>query len=143
MSFCLFCSIVRGEISAHKIYESDKVLAFLDKYPSAPGHTLIIPKTHISRVEDLTLEDAKAVFLALHNLVGGIQEAMGAPASTIGINNGREAGQEVPHVHIHIIPRNSRSEGGIIQGIVDKSKSPRQDLEDVAKKIREKLVYTS
>ena len=135
---CVFCRIIRGEIPSHKVYEDDKSLAFLDIHPSAPGHTLIIPKAHIARVEDLPEEDAEALFGALRRIVGSIQEAIGAPASTIGINNGRESGQEVPHVHIHVIPRSRGDRGGIIQGITRGHRRPgREEMERIAAKIRE------
>lgn len=114
---CIFCRIIDGTIPSFKVYEDDKVLAFLDKNPSAPGHTLIIPKTHVAHVEDLSEKDASSLFKVLHNLVGRIQDSVNAPATTIGINNGRESGQEVPHVHIHVIPRYKGDRGGIIQGI--------------------------
>ena len=139
---CVFCKIIAGEIQAHKIYEDEKTLAFLDIHPSALGHTLIIPKSHVSRVEDLSQEDADSLFSTLHKLVKTIQESVQAPASTIGINNGRESGQEIPHVHIHIIPRFPGDRGGIIQGIarpirrVDPSK-----LSEVAEKIRKRVSY--
>ena len=116
---CIFCRIIEGTIPAFKVYEDDKVFAFLDINPSAPGHTLIIPKTHVAHVEDLSEEDASSLFKVLHNLVGRIQDAVNAPAATIGINNGRESGQEVPHVHIHVIPRYRGDRGGIIQGIAE------------------------
>lgn len=114
---CIFCGIISGKVPAYRVYEDERVLAFLDIHPSAPGHTLISPKAHVARVEDLSKEDASALFKVLHSLVGRIQTAMDAPASTIGINNGSESGQEVPHVHIHIIPRFRGDRGGIIQGI--------------------------
>ena len=134
---CVFCAIVEGKIPSHKVYEDESVFAFLDIHPSAPGHTLIIPKAHVARVEDMSREDAGALFRALHGLVGGIQRAMGAPASTIGINNGRESGQEVPHVHIHVIPRHPGDRGGMIQGIARSSGSPDQEeLRGIAEKIR-------
>jgi histidine triad (HIT) family protein len=76
--------------------------------------------------------------MALHKVVGGVQEAMNAPASTIGINNGSEAGQEVPHLHIHIIPISSREEGGIIQSIVRRGGGS-GSLSENAEKIREAL----
>ena len=56
---CIFCRIIRGEIPSYKIYEDEKTLAFLDLNPSAPGHTLIIPKAHVPRVEDLSEEDVR------------------------------------------------------------------------------------
>ncbi|MCW3989625.1 MAG: HIT family protein [Candidatus Bathyarchaeota archaeon] len=137
---CIFCAIVEGKIPSHKVYEDEKTLAFLDIHPSAPGHTLVIPKAHITRVEDLPEEDARHLFAALHKIVGRIQEAMGAPASTIGINNGRESGQEVPHVHIHVIPRNRGDRGGMIQGV---SGSPQrlndEEMARIAKEIRERI----
>jgi histidine triad (HIT) family protein len=134
---CVFCAIVEGKIPSHKIYESEKVLAFLDIHLSAPGHILLIHKVHVARVEDLEREDAEALFKALHGLVGGIQRAMGAPASTIGINNGRESGQEVPHVHIHIIPRSRGDRGGIIQGLAHSSASSDQErMSCIAERIR-------
>ena len=114
---CVFCRIIPGEFPANKVYEDDRVLAFLDIHPSAPGHTLIIPKMHVARIEDMPEEDAEPFFRALHRLVGRIQAAVDAPSSTIGLNNGRESGQEVPHVHIHVIPRFSGDRGGIIQGV--------------------------
>ncbi len=137
---CVFCAIVEGRIPSHKVYEDEKTLAFLDIHPSAPGHTLVIPKAHIARVEDLPEEDARSLFAALHKIVGRIQEAMGAPASTIGINNGRESGQEVSHVHIHVIPRNRGDRGGIIQGV---SRAPQrlndEEMARIANEIRERI----
>jgi histidine triad (HIT) family protein len=134
---CVFCRIIRGEIPSHKVYEDERTLAFLDVNPSTPGHTLVIPKAHIARVEDLPEEDAEALFMALHKIVGRIQEAVGAPASTIGVNNGRESGQEVPHVHIHIIPRSRGDRGGIIQGIARPQRFiSREGLGEIADKIR-------
>ena len=114
---CVFCRIIRGELPAHKVYEDERVLAFLDIHPSAPGHTLIIPKVHEERIEDLSEEEAEAIFKVLHRLTGRIQAAVDAQSSTIGLNNGHESGQEVPHVHIHVIPRFRGDRGGIIQGI--------------------------
>ena len=138
---CIFCRIVRGEIPSYKVYEDEKTLAFLDINPSAPGHTLIIPKAHECRVEDLSREDAEALFRALHGLVAGIQEAMDASSSSIGINNGPESGQEVPHVHIHVIPRRRGDRGGIIQGLVGATGRPSdEDLRVIAERIMEKVV---
>jgi len=136
---CVFCRIIGGEISSHKVYEDKNTLAFLDIHPSTPGHTLIIPKAHIARVEDLSVGDAEALFGTLHKVVGGIQEAVGAPASTIGVNNGRESGQEVLHVHIHVIPRSRGDRGGIIQGIARSRRPDNDEMIEIAEKIRRKI----
>ena len=115
MSHCLICSIIEGRIPGYKIYEDENCLAFLDIRPAAPGHTMLVPKAHVSRIEDLTTEQAQALFLALHRLLSPIKDAVGADATTIGVNNGPGSGQEVPHVHIHILPRRRGDRGGIIQ----------------------------
>ena len=139
----MFCRIIGGEIISHKVYEDERTLAFLDIHPSTPGHTLIVPKAHIARVEDLSERDAEALFGTLHKIVGGIQEAVGAPASTIGVNNGRESGQEIPHVHIHVIPRSRGDRGGIIQGIARSHRPDNDEMIEIAEKIRLKIAESS
>jgi len=91
---CVFCRIVSRELPAHVVYESEGALAILNINPSAPSHTLVIPKAHVSRIEDLFDGDAAALFGALHRVVGPVQEAVGASASTIGVNNGVESGRK-------------------------------------------------
>jgi histidine triad (HIT) family protein len=136
-SRCIFCRIIRREAPAHIVYEDERVMAFLDINPCSPGHTLIIPKTHIQRLEELPEEDAAALFRVLHRLVEPIQRAVGTRSSTIGINNGPESGQEVPHVHIHIIPRFRGDGGGIIQGVTRLWRRPtRGEMERIAQRIR-------
>lgn len=102
---CIFCSIVAGDIPAHTVYEDDDVVAFLDANPLAPGHTLVIPTAHHETLGDLPEDEAEALFEALHALVPVVEAAVDADATTIGFNNGAAAGQEVPHVHGHVVPR--------------------------------------
>lgn len=134
---CLFCRIIRGEIPYYKVFEDERTLAFLDINPSAPGHTLIIPKSHVARIEELQEEDATALFSALHRLVEPIQRAVEAPACTVGINNGPESGQEIPHVHVHVIPRSKGDRGGIIQGVARTGRPQRHEMAETAARIRE------
>ena len=115
---CVFCKIIKGEVPSYKLYEDAKTLAFLDIHPSSIGHTLIIPKRHVQKIEELSENEAKDLFRTLHLLVKPIQTAVKASASTIGINNGPDSGQEIPHLHVHIIPRSKGDGGGIIQGIL-------------------------
>lgn len=134
---CIFCRIVKGSISSHKVYEDDLVLAILDIHPSALGHTLVVPKVHVARVEDLTEKDSLALFRVLRKLVGDVQRAVESQASTIGINNGPESGQEIPHVHIHIIPRFRNDHGGVIQSVSGKGYRYRDmEMHEIAEKIR-------
>ena len=114
---CLFCRIAQGQIPSHKVHEDDATFAFLDIRPLTKGHTLVIPKTHVPRFEDLPTKDAEALFRVVHALLPRICHAVGAPASTVAINNGRESGQEVPHVHVHIVPRTKGDPGGPIHAL--------------------------
>jgi len=102
---CVFCSIVAGDIPARTVHETDDVLAFLDATPLAPGHTLVIPKAHARHVGDLDDDLASDLFAAVTELTPRVQDAVDADAANVGINDGEAAGQEVPHVHVHVIPR--------------------------------------
>jgi histidine triad (HIT) family protein len=105
MSDCVFCKIVGGEIPAFKVYEDANFLAFLDVNPRMKGHTLIIPKHHASTLLELPDNQVRGIFLVVKKVAASVTKALGAPAFTIGSNNGETAGQAVPHLHIHIIPR--------------------------------------
>jgi histidine triad (HIT) family protein len=111
---CIFCAIVDGEIPSRTVYEDDDVLAFLDANPLAPGHTLVIPKAHHERLQDLPADLASDVMGTLHALVDPVESAVDADATTVAFNNGEAAGQEVPHVHGHIVPRFEDDTGGPI-----------------------------
>jgi len=101
----IFARIAAGEIPCQKVFENDLLLAFLDINPLSEGHTLLITKRPVERVEDLTPEEAAEIGRVLPVLIRKILAVTGAPACNILQNNGRAAGQEVPHVHFHIIPR--------------------------------------
>ncbi|AUG48740.1 HIT family protein [Haloarcula taiwanensis] len=115
---CIFCQIVAGDIPGRTVYEDDTVLAFLDANPLSPGHTLVIPKAHHERLNDTPADVAGAVMSTLHELVPAVEAAVDAPASTVAFNNGEEAGQEVPHVHGHIVPRFEDDGGRPIHALV-------------------------
>jgi len=103
MSECIFCRIVRGEIPCRKVFEDDELLAFHDIAPQAPVHFLIIPKQHIESLYDAS--DAHQAMLGrLMVKAGELARAQGlSDGFRFIINNGRVGGQEVPHLHIHII----------------------------------------
>jgi len=123
---CIFCQIVDGEIPARVVYEDDDVLAFLDANPMAPGHTLVVPKHHHETLGDLPDDEGSAVFAALHRLAPLVEDAVDADASTVAFNNGEAAGQEIPHVHGHVIPRFEGDGGGPIHAVA----GSRPDLSD-------------
>ena len=126
MDDCIFCQIVAGDIPGRTVYEDDTVLAFLDANPLSPGHTLVIPKAHHERLNDTPADVAGEVLSTLHELVPAVEAAVDAPASTVAFNNGEVAGQEVPHVHGHIVPRFSDDGGRPIHALVN----DRPDLSD-------------
>jgi histidine triad (HIT) family protein len=102
---CIFCKIVSGEIPCAKLLEDDAALAFLDIGPVAEGHALLIPKEHYVTMDQMP-PDAVAAFLRhLPSLVRAVQTATGCDGVNVLQNNGRVAGQVVPHVHVHVIPR--------------------------------------
>ncbi len=102
---CIFCKIVRGEIPCAKVYETDRVLAFLDIAPVAPGHALVIPKAHHVNLFDLPEVLGGALFAALPPVAAAIEAATGATGVNVQMNNGPDAGQVVFHAHLHLIPR--------------------------------------
>lgn len=106
MKGCVFCKIVAGELPCYKLYEDEKVLAFLDIHPVNPGHTLVIPKNPDTRnIFDIPKEDWLAMTAAVHHLSRAIEEAVHADGINIVMNNREHANQVVDHPHIHIIPR--------------------------------------
>ncbi|NHN41780.1 HIT family protein [Halorubellus sp. JP-L1] len=123
---CIFCQIVAGDIPSRSVYEDDDAFAFLDANPMAPGHTLVVPKEHHETLADLPEDAGAAVFAALHRLTPVVEDAVDADASTVAFNNGEAAGQEVGHVHGHIIPRFDGDGGGPVHAVA----GARPDLDD-------------
>ncbi len=102
---CVFCRILKGEIPCTKVYEDDLVLAFLDIAPYNPGHTVIIPKDHQVSSTVLGEEYLAAIMKVAPKIGAALMRATGGEGSNLVLNNGRVAGQVVPHVHMHVIPR--------------------------------------
>src|SRR5689334_17548307 len=115
---CIFCKIVEGKISSRKITETEKSLAFLDAFPLTKGHTLVIPKKHYAKIEEMSKEDNSDLFEVVRILAGKIERL--APSSLVAIHNGEESGQEVPHVHVHIIPRDIGDSVGPVHSMFGK-----------------------
>jgi histidine triad (HIT) family protein len=101
----IFDRIIAGEIPCHKVFEDERVLAFLDIGPLSRGHTLVIPKEAAATLDQLSDESAAAIGAVLPRICRAIMQATGAGAYNVLQNNGKAAHQEVEHVHFHIIPR--------------------------------------
>ncbi|MCM8763452.1 MAG: HIT family protein [Candidatus Omnitrophica bacterium] len=102
---CIFCQIVNRKREALIIYEDEYTMAFADLFPLMRGHTLVIPKRHFSNIYELDLESAGYVFKTTTKIAKKIKELLRPDGINIHQTNERAAGQEVYHLHIHIIPR--------------------------------------
>lgn len=101
----VFDKIIKGEIPSKKIFENEYCIAILDISPIRKGHTLVISKESVQTIEELSENSIKNMMTVCRSISKKMRTALSCDATNIMINNGKEAGQEVPHVHIHIIPR--------------------------------------
>ncbi|HWZ63851.1 MAG TPA: HIT family protein [Steroidobacteraceae bacterium] len=111
MADTVFGKIVRGHIPCHKIYEDDKVLAFLDINPLSTGHMLVVPKEAAETMDRLSDDSAAALGRVLPRLCRAVVAATGVREYNVLENNGSLAHQAIPHVHFHIIPKPNAREG--------------------------------
>lgn len=137
MSDCRFCSIVRGKSPATKIYEDDNTLAFLDIKPITPGHVLVVPKRHSELLTELDDELVGKLFRTVKKVALAIKKSkLGCRGINYIVADGAEAGQEIFHVHVHIIPR-YRSDGFFLHMPAKYDKETTlEGLEKIAGKIR-------
>jgi histidine triad (HIT) family protein len=101
----IFTKIIKGEIPCAKIYEDEHVFAFLDINPINPGHTLVIPKNPYENIFEIPDEVLEKMIVIAKQIAIKQKEVLNADGINIGMNNGKDAGQEVFHAHIHVIPR--------------------------------------
>lgn len=102
---CIFCKIINQEIPCYRVYEDDKTLAFLDIKPVNPGHVLVLPKTHYQNFEDISEVDLAALMVTVKKIGKLLKDKLGVEGYNVHENNDPIAGQEVPHLHFHLIPR--------------------------------------
>src|SRR5574338_738556 len=112
---CIFCKISKGEIKAKVILETKNSLAFLDAFPLTRGHTLVIPKNHHEKIQDMSSDENLDLFDVVHKLLPKIDAITGS--SLVAVHNGRDAGQEIPHVHVHLIPRSAEDSAGAVHSM--------------------------
>lgn len=134
MPDCLFCKIIAGQIPCHKIYENEKVFAFLDIGPVSTGHTLVVPKRHAENLAAGSAEDARALMDAIYELAPKILHGVGATGYNLGMNHGEVAGQDVLHTHLHVMPRKEGEGRAFV-----KTHPSQEELAKVAEQIRAAL----
>lgn len=102
---CVFCKIIAGDLPSSKIYEDEKVIAFLDIHPANKGHTLVLPKKHYENIFDFPDEALAELVVILKKIAIAINKSEKCDGINIIQNNNRAAGQMIPHIHFHVIPR--------------------------------------
>ncbi len=133
MEECIFCKIVKDELPSYKVYEDEKTLAFLDVNPINIGHTLVMPKNHAPTITEAQEDDLLALTMALKKVIGAIERGLGVENLNVFVNQGKDAGQLVPHLHYHIVPRHM---GDGVKFEVPQRKLSEEEFTDVVEKIR-------
>jgi histidine triad (HIT) family protein len=131
----IFAKILRGEIPSVKVYEDTHTLAFMDIMPSAEGHTLVIPKEPAENIFDLSPEGAAAMMRTTQKVAKAVKKGIGCPGVMLMQLNGSAAGQSVPHVHFHILPRSA----GLELKLHGKAMADPKSLMPIAEKIKAAL----
>ncbi|UCH71797.1 MAG: HIT family protein [Thermoplasmatales archaeon] len=139
MADCPFCKISSGEIPAKKVFENDIAIAFLDINPRNPGHTLVIPKKHYETLFDMPSEEAGEFFESVSRIATAVKNGVNADGLSLSQNNYRAAGQVVPHLHFHLIPR-FNTEGPLgLEGVLPVKKMDDKSLDKVVSAISDNI----
>ncbi len=112
---CIFCRIVSGEIPARVVLETADSVSMLDAFPLARGHVLVMPRVHRQRIQDMSVRETTDLFLLVRKMASRVGSISGS--TLVAIHNGRDAGQEIPHVHVHLVPRNADDSAGPIHSM--------------------------
>ncbi len=116
---CIFCKIITGSIPAKILKETSQSISFLDAFPLAKGHVLVIPKNHHQKIQDMSQSENTDLFLLVHEMTSKVDSISGS--TLVAIHNGIDAGQEVPHIHVHLVPRSKNDSAGSIHSMFNSS----------------------
>ena len=132
---CIFCKIISKEIPAKILYEDEDTIAFLDAFPICKGHTLVIPKKHFPQIQDMTSRINEKLFNTVHKLISKVDIIEGS--TLVLIHNGKDSGQEIMHVHVHLIPRGpNNTEDSLNQAFKNKPKFTESEINSVFEKLK-------
>ena len=132
---CIFCKIISKEIPTKILYEDDDTVSFLDAFPVAKGHTLVIPKIHHAKIQDLPFDVNQKLFDTVHKMTSKVDSLEGS--TLIAIHNGKESGQEIPHVHVHLIPRSNDDSAGPVHSMFkDKVELSESEIDSIYNKLK-------
>ena len=132
---CIFCKIAKNEIQSKIITETNKSIAFLDAFPVSRGHTLVIPKHHYEKVQEMTDLANTDLFNTVYQVISKVDRLTGA--TLVAVHNGKDSGQEIPHVHVHLIPRELSDQAGPVHSMFkDRPKLSDKELDELCAKIK-------
>ena len=135
LSDCIFCKIVSKEIPTKILVETESCIGFLDAFPLAKGHALVIPKHHYEKLQDLPININTEVFSTVHSLISKVDSLTGA--TLVAVHNGKQSGQEIPHVHVHLIPRSKDDSAGAVHSMFSKKPDlSESEIEELCDKLR-------
>ena len=135
LSDCIFCKIVSKEIPTKILVETESCVGFLDAFPLAKGHALVIPKRHYEKLQDLPINVNTEVFSTVHSLISKVDSLTGA--TLVAVHNGKQSGQEIPHVHVHLIPRSEDDSAGAVHSMFSKKPDlSESEIEELCSKLR-------
>jgi len=133
---CIFCKIIKGEIPSTKVYEDENIISFLDIAPANKGHCLVMPKEHYETLIDAPEEILNYTLKVGKKIARAMSSSLGNDGFNVLINNNKSAGQLVPHMHIHVIPR-FKGDGVRLDWTPKKYKD--KEINDFAEKIKKFL----
>lgn len=132
---CIFCKIVSGEIPTKILKETSNSISFLDAFPLAKGHVLVIPKNHHQKIQDMSNDENTDLFSLVHKMISKVDSLTGA--TLVAVHNGKDAGQEIPHVHVHLVPRREGDSAGAIHSMFDSAlKLSESEIEELYNKLK-------
>jgi histidine triad (HIT) family protein len=133
---CIFCAIAAGRAPAEILCQEEAALALLDAHPAAPGHTLVIPRAHLHAIWEMDEEAGAALMRLVARMARALRQALQPDGLTVLQNNGRAAGQVVPHLHFHLIPRRYGDGLPLARGPLAR---PGEPLSEIARRVRAAL----
>ncbi len=124
---CIFCDIVSGIVPAKTVGSTQSSIAFMDAFPVAAGHVLIVPLRHCEKIQDLSGTECADLFGLVQNMIKKVDTLTGS--TLVAAHNGRESGQEIPHVHVHLIPRDKNDGAGPVHSMFGKNPVSKEQSE--------------
>lgn len=132
---CIFCKIISGDIKTKILKETLHSMAFLDAFPLTKGHTLVIPKKHHVKIQDMSVAENSDLFSLVHQILKKVDKLTGS--TLVASHNGKDAGQEILHVHIHLVPRSKTDSAGPIHSMFNSTlKFSDSEIDEIYNKLK-------